>query len=352
MSNIIELPVSAHRYHQASLWIAKLDRALTAEEEAQLKQWLDADPENRAIFLKMAALWEKMDRLALLSELFPQEKIQKQQRRLPMWAAAASIAVCIIGAGWSLMPSTPDATTLWSAQRDDVVTIIDGNYETAVGEQNTIKLPDGSTLVLNTNSLIKVVYTNKQRLLILERGEIHIDVAHDQERPLSVVAGKKIMQAVGTAFDVHLFNDKKVELIVTDGRVLVAERQDINTHSTPLSNIKRLTSNSVSVSRGEKIILGAAKEVVAKMDEKEIAAQLGWKQGNVVLRGETLEESVAEFSRYNDMQFIIMDDKIKNIRIAGLFKTNDTESFLQALSNNFPITYKKMGDQQVLLHAR
>ena len=351
MSNIIELPVSEYRYDEASLWIAKLDRTLTLEEETQLKQWLHAHPENRAIFLKMAALWGKMDRLALLSELFPQEKIHRPHRRLPMFAAAASIAVCIMGVGWSLIPNTPNAAALWSAQRDDVVTIIDGNYETAVGEQNTIKLPDGSTLVLNTNSLIKVVYTNKQRLLILDRGEIHIDVAHDQERPLSVVAGKKIMQAVGTAFDVHLFSDKKVELIVTDGRVLVAERQEINPR-TPLSNIKRLAGGAVSVSRGEKIILGAAKEVVAKIDEKEMAAQLGWQQGNVVLRGETLEEAVAEFSRYNNMQFVIVDEKIKHIRIAGLFKTDDTESFLHALSSSFPITYQKMSGDKILLHAR
>jgi transmembrane sensor len=350
MSNVIELPVSEHRYDEASLWIAKLDRTLTHEEEAQLKQWLHAHPDNHTIFLKMAALWDKMDRLALLSELFPQEKIQ-QPRRLPMFAAAASIAVCVMGIAWSFIPSTPNASAIWNAQRDDVVTIIDGSYETAVGEKDTIKLPDGSTLVLNTNSLIKVVYTNKQRLLILDRGEIHIDVAHDQERPLSVVAGKKIMQAVGTAFDVHLFGDKKVELIVTDGRVLVAERQDINAR-TPLSNIKRLAGSAVSVSRGEKIILGAAKEVVAKIDAKEMAAQLSWQQGNVVLRGETLEEAVAEFSRYNNMQFIIADEKIKNIRIAGLFKTDDIESFLQALSSNFPITYQKMSDNKVLLHAR
>jgi len=188
-------------------------------------------------------------------------------------------------------------------------------------------------------------------LLILDRGEIHIDVAHDTERPLSVVAGKKIMQAVGTAFDVHLFDDKKVELIVTNGRVLVAERQDINQSKT-ISDIKRLTGNAVSVSRGEKIVLGTTQEVVAKIDAKEMAAQLGWQQGNVVLRGETLVEAVSEFSRYNNVQFIIADDNIKNIRIAGRFKTDDTESFLRGLSNNFPITYQKINENKVILHSR
>jgi transmembrane sensor len=348
MSNIIELPTSEHRFDEASLWIAKLDRTLTYEEQQQLKQWLQADPESRAIFLRMAALWDKMDRLALLSEIFPHEKIQRSHHRLPIFAAAASIAICVIGVTWSLMPGTQSPCALWSAKGDEVVNIIDGNYETAVGDKSTIKLPDGSLLVLNTNSLIKVVYTNKQRLLILDRGEIHIDVAHDAERPLSVVAGKKIMQAVGTAFDVHLFDDKKVELIVTDGRVLVAERQEINQPKS-INNIKRLSASAVSVSRGEKIILGAAQEVVAKIDATEMAAQLSWQQGNVVLRGETLEEAVSEFSRYNKMKVVIADE---NIRIAGRFKTDDIESFLQGLSNNFPITYQKIDANKVVLHAR
>jgi len=351
MSNVIELPVSERRFDESSQWIAKLDRTLTDDEETQLKAWLQADPENRALFLRMAAIWDKMDRLALLSALVPLEKVKRPRHRGFIFSAAASIAICVLGVAWSLMPNTQNASALWNAKTEDVVNIIDGSYETAIGEKNTIKLPDGSTLVLNTNSLIKVVYTNKQRLLILDRGEIHIDVAHDTERPLSVVAGKKIMQAVGTAFDVHLFDDKKVELIVTNGRVLVAERQDINQSKT-ISDIKRLTGNAVSVSRGEKIVLGTTQEVVAKIDAKEMAAQLGWQQGNVVLRGETLVEAVSEFSRYNNVQFIIADDNIKNIRIAGRFKTDDTESFLRGLSNNFPITYQKINENKVILHSR
>lgn len=350
MSKIIELPISSGRFDEASQWVAKLDRTLTHDEIAQLKLWLQAHPENKSIFLKMTALWDKMDQLSLLSELFQQEKV-KRSYRLPFFAAAASIIVCFLGVAWSLMSIDPSASTLWNTPTDDVVAIIDGNYETAIGEQNTIRLPDGSTLILNTNSLINVVYTNKQRLLILERGEIHIDVAHDENRPLSVVAGKKIMQAVGTAFDVRLFHDKKVELIVTDGRVLVTERNELN-ERTPINTFKQLSAKTVSVSRGEKIVLGTKKDIVAKVDSQEMAAQLGWKQGKVVLRGETLEEALAEFSRYSNMQFIIADENIKSIRIAGLFKNNDAEAFLQSLSSNFPISYQKINNHKILLRAR
>lgn len=351
MSNIFELSTAERRFDEASLWITKLERTLTRDEEVQLKQWLQINPENREIFLRMAALWDKMDRLALLSELIPHEKIQRSHRRLPLLATVASIAICIMGITWSFMSGIQSPSELWNSKDNEVVNIIDGSYETAVGEKNTIQLPDGSILVINTNSLVKAVYTNKQRMLLLVRGEIHIDVAHDKERPLSVVAGKKIMQAVGTAFDVHLFDDKKVKLIVTDGRVLVAERQEMN-QIKPNSIVKPLSTRAVSVSRGEKIILGVAQEIVEKIDQNEMVAQLGWQQGKVILRGETLMEAVFEFSRYSKLKFIIADENIKNIRIAGRFNTDDAENFLQGLSNNFPIDYQKIGNNTVVLHAR
>ena len=77
------------------------------------------------------------------------------------------------------------------------------NFQTDVGESKDILLSDKSKITLNTNSFVQVRYTQHSRVINLLRGEIHIDVAHDKTRPLSVIAGDKVIQAVGTAFNVE-----------------------------------------------------------------------------------------------------------------------------------------------------
>ena len=77
MSKIYPFYSKEQRYDEASTWIAKLDRTLTPEEKLQLKQWLARHPDNSDLLLKMAGLWDRMDSIARLSDLFPRPPVQK-----------------------------------------------------------------------------------------------------------------------------------------------------------------------------------------------------------------------------------------------------------------------------------
>ena len=69
--------------------------------------------------------------------------------------------------------------------------------------------------------MIRVSYTGERRLVTLERGEIHVQVSHDPGRRFSVIANDHVVQAVGTEFNVEITNDQRIELLVTDGIVIV-----------------------------------------------------------------------------------------------------------------------------------
>jgi transmembrane sensor len=354
VSNIYQLPTPGRCHDEASEWLAKLDRGLSADEEHALNLWVRQSAEHRAALLKLASLWDRMDSLSLLSELFPRPARQPKTLRRYYPAIAASALFAVIVVAWQLAgPSFTQFSRWW--RPDNVVAIVDGIYETAIGEQFTVDLPDDSRLVLNTNSLIKVVYSDKQRLLILERGEMNIEVAHDAERPLSVMAGQKIVQAVGTAFNVQIINDSEVELIVTAGKVLVAERGDIkgDTGAKAAGNaVKPLSDTSTLVSKGERVVLGAGQEAIAKVSDSDISAQLSWRQGNLVFRGETLAEAVVELGRYTPVKFELADEKLAGIRIGGRFKAGDVEGLLATLKENFEIDYERPDAERVLLKAR
>ncbi|UUA71995.1 FecR family protein [Cellvibrio sp. QJXJ] len=346
MSNIIEFPNREAIYDQASLWIARMDRELTSAEQQELAQWLAASEQHRSVLFEMAELWDKMDSLARLADLFQAPAKPARQPRF-YGAIAASVALLAVVIGWNLAPQVPGQLLALLPFQEQVV---DGVYETAVGEHSNVNLPDGSQLVLNTNSRITVKYSDDHRLFLLERGEINIEVAHDKDRPLSVMAGNKVVQAVGTAFNVRLQTDNQVALLVTDGKVLVAQKTVQQTIDKIVA--ERLPASALAVSKGEKIMLGAERETIAKVDDNEIVAKLSWRQGNLVFRGETLEEALVEINRYTSVQFEVADESIKQERIAGLFKAGDVDGLLAALEQNFNIHNQRMGNNKIRLSAK
>jgi transmembrane sensor len=344
MSNIIEFPNREQVYDQASLWIARLDRQLTTAEEQALRHWLAENDEHKTVFLEMAQLWDKMDSLSRLADLFQAPKPQQQTRFTHgYFAIAASIAIAALALvmNFSSLINNP-----FSNQH---LTLVEAVYETPIGQHNTMLLPDGSRLMVNTNSRVRVQYTADARLFFLERGELNIEVAKDASRPLSVIARNKIVQAVGTAFNVRIHNEDHVELLVTHGKVLVAQQTEAKNSEQKLP--KRLPTNSLAVSSGEKILLGSTQKTVAKIDAADVAAELSWREGNLVFRGETLEQALKEISRYTAMEFEIQDEQIKQQRIAGLFKAGDVDGLLAALDQNFHIRNQRLSANRIRLLA-
>ncbi len=334
------------RLNDASDWIAKLDRDLTKSEKKQLAHWLSIDVSNIEVLFEVAQMWDKMDDLSRLSDIFPQTDVKQKQTRNTIAAIAASFVVALTlmlyQSGSYLSPFGHSTSSIVAMQ---------ASYQTNIGESNTINLPDNSKVVLNTNSFVQVKYTQNSRIIELLRGEIHIDVAHDTSRPLSVIAGGKVIQAVGTAFNVEM-RSERVELIVTDGKVLVAQK-DTTVEDDIEQMAKRLPQNSMSISKGEKVdldISGNNQEKVQKADPIEIAANLSWRQGNIIFRGESLAEAMLEISRYTDIQFELADDdELQKVQVAGLFKTGDVTGLLDVLTRNFNISYQKVGSHKIIL---
>lgn len=338
------------RLEQASDWIAKLDRSISTHEKLALRSWLAASPQNIEVLLEVAQIWDKMDELSRLSDLFPSSTTDRSKHKTKWFGAIAASIIFAFTLSTFMVGSK-----FWPLLGSEQATVIaqQMNYQTGVGESNTIVLPDNSKLVLNTNSFVQIRYTAAARIIDLQRGEIHIDVAHDKTRPLSVLAQGKVIQAVGTAFNVEV-RSKLVELIVTEGKVLVAE-QTINKNNSTIDVIgKKLPKTSMAIAKGEKINLdltGTGTEKIVKVNPVDVAASLSWRQGNLIFRGEALSDAMSEISRYTNINFELDDDlQRKNVHVAGMFKTGDVNGLLDVLSRNFNISYQKVGDNKIVLN--
>ena len=309
---------------------------------------------NVEVFLEVAQLWDKVETLNRLADLFPKSSSVYQNNISKSWKGALVASVAIV-LSLSIFIFSNDQTNT----QENLITQanLQTTFETKIGESKTIHLPDGSKVVFNTNTLAEVKFTKLSRIIELKRGELHIDVAHDTSRPLSILVAGKIIQAVGTAFNVEVRNNS-IELIVTDGKVLVA---DIEVQSGLLNGNDiglPLPPGSIAISKGEKIHLQAIgipqftsfREEIIHIEPVDIAASLSWRTGNLIFRGESLADAMAEIARYSNMTIELDDDsELKMIRVAGMFKTGDIDGLLNVLEQNFNIHHQQISEHIIFL---
>ncbi len=360
MNTVVPISRDDERLEAASRWVLKIDEgALSVSDKDALGLWLDENPRHREVLLEVAAVWDKTDALARLADFFPHEATPDRTPTVHghrPWtqgvAVAASLIVLVVSAVFLL----PRVET--SIESDQPLPTQSAAYVTAIGEQKTVLLPDGSEVVLNTNSELSLTFTSSARVLYLARGEILVRVAKE-DRPLSVVAVDQIVQAKGTEFSVEITDDQHVEVMVTEGRVVVgiqpksaelpgATNFDADSFILP-PVLAQLADNTLSA--GEELVLGEADTVKKAVTADEIEVRLSWKDGRLIFRSERLEKALREMERYTTVEFIVLDESLNSTDLSGVFKTGEVERFLELLRTNFNITHKFDGENRILLSS-
>ena len=345
-NNVVPLVADEHVLDEASRWLVKLEEGLSEQDKAALTLWLKNEF-NRTTFMEMVTLWDKMSVLSQLSDIVPHTPESAHAPRRRYLAMAASIL--LVGL---LSWQGSHYFQAYFPNQNESVEAATPNYSlqasTKAGEQKTISLEDGSTLWLNTNSQVSIAFTNTKRVIQLIQGELHIDVAKEPMRPLNVLAAGKVMEAVGTAFNVQ-YHRGDLELLVTEGIVKV--------NSFSLEDKKVITRPKVNqnaqamvLTKGQKSLLSMPKSEIEAVSQDEMASQLSWREGKLVFRGDSLLHVIDEVSRYTDREIVLGDTSLASLKVSGLFNTNDVDALLAALADNLDI-HTEYSDKVVVLRA-
>ena len=93
-------------------------------------------------------------------------------------------------------------------------------YSTAIGEQRSFTLADGSTIELSPRSRVRVRLSDRERDIQLLDGQAFFTVTKDVNRPFVVAVDQARVRAVGTQFDVNK-RRSGTTVTVLEGRVAV-----------------------------------------------------------------------------------------------------------------------------------
>ena len=334
---------------EASEWFLRLE-GTDVRANAEFAAWLKASPEHVEEFLAIATLWNSLpdvlsqpyaeelialahrdDNVVALAtpESFAPEAPAATRKTLPRWgigiAAAAAAAALSIGLVLTLLPQPSDPNM----------------HATAIGEQSSIPLADGSIVTLNTQSEMRVEYSPEFRDIRLLQGEALFDVAKDNRRPFRVITQHAVVTAVGTQFNVRS-DSEDVTVTVVEGEVDVVATSVLSQSG----GVARIPNESVSEpplvdtaptdSQPTRLTVGQQAKVASRSGEVAVVETAvekatAWRERSLVFEAMSLAEVIDEFNRYNDPPLVINDDKLGVLPINGVFRSNDRASFVEFL---------------------
>ncbi len=244
-----------------------------------------------------------------------------------------------------------------------------GVYATALGEQRSLVLNDGSTVQLNSLSKIRIRYTEHERTVDLLQGQALFHVAKDAVRPFIVYSRQTRVRAVGTQFDVYRKADGTTVTVVegrvailgvpepTDSSTLLPQAPRAGLAAVPAPDKKsRRPNNDVETalprSQGDSppnpspgtavsgegaIFLGAGEQITVtdktahRTPHPNLAGAIAWTQRELIFDSASLADVAQEFNRYNERKIVIDPSVHDDFHVSGVFSSTDPASIIRFL---------------------
>lgn len=228
------------------------------------------------------------------------------------------------------------------------------HYETAIGEQRDVLLPDGSRVTLNTNTAIAVRYSSSRRYIALTRGEALFAVKHDSKWPFDVSAGGTLTRALGTEFNVEM-RKSAVTVSVLEGAVQVGAAEGIASQlegvarSAPATLPGMATVVAAALTKGEAVEVETRKHAIVA-EKADIGRIDAWRARRLEFTNTPLTQAVDEFNRYSSTRVVIGSADLRERRVSGVFRIGDTDGFLFSLQAALGVTtYDSAGEVTLVL---
>lgn len=310
--------------------------AVTDAERRDTEAWLAARPEHRAAFDGLRAVWSALDRMP---DPRPAASVVPMRRNPPARSSARSSVGPSVGRRLALPALLAASVAMAAVFGPATLDRLGSDHSTAAGERRTVTLADGSQVQLNTDSAIAVDFSGPTRRVTLHRGEAFFTVTSDRSRPFEVTAMGAVTRVVGTRFAVRRM-DGSTRVAVEEGTVEV-----------------HCPAGMASAEDGVRLTAGET----ARYDQgacpvretgQSVARLTAWRDGRVVFDDRSLGEVVKELNRYRPGPILLLDPRLGERRVTGVFDIRDPDRALSAIEQVLPVRVHRIAGYFAVLTGR
>ena len=345
MSNETDQTARERIEDEAAEWVLKLNEgSLSDDTLAQWRRWIDSSTYHLTAYEKMSKLWAVADELPL--QLGADETVaetmgsrwglywQQFWHGLMKPQVAAVATVCLVAVVWGVYTTSSNSISFPAVELGHI-----SGIQTAVGDHQEYRLPDGSVVELAGDSHIELDYSEQERRIRLLRGEALFDVKSNPAQPFIVSAGAGEYRALGTAFNVHAGIGQST-LTVVEGMVQASASGSEADYTG--SNYPRLVAGeSLAISNDGSI---------GEVTEVDPSIALGWRTGLFTFSDAPLNEVFATISRYHKVP-IDTSPKLQQLKYTGSIHRDSIEGLLDVLPEVFPVTVVRTGGKVIIRPA-
>lgn len=303
----------------ATIWAARAERGLTADEREALDHWLEGDSRRLGAFVRAQAVWIHAERAVALGQM-PEDARALDSVPIPETPRRRALSRRkVLGGGAALAAAFAGAYVVGANRRRTL--------ESGVGEIRRIALKGGATLTLDTDTRVDIALSSDDRKLELVRGKLFLEVARWRDLPLIVRAGDLLLETTEGAFGVQSLGKAPILALVTEGRLMASQ-------STGMFGRRRAVAvekdHALTLAFDETLDAGAVRPLAVERQ----AQLLAWRDGMLSFGGEMLGDAVRDFDRYGPTR-IVVDPELARQRITGLFRADDPKGFATAIAASF-----------------
>lgn len=311
----------------------------SAEEANGVQRWLEANPVEKDLVARLDAAvttdtGADVDVEAALARVHARIGETERRPRLTLdrgrpparWRTVTVGAVLAAAAVVGMM------VTLRSAHVASTPTVLAAHtYSTQVGKRDSVRLVDGTRVLLGPDSRLTVPadYGTTSRTVELH-GDGYFDVRHDAQKPFAVRVRSALIEDVGTTFTVESDDADTTSVAVVTGSVRLRAR-----NSAPDSGVVLAAGDRGSIDG-----LGNARAERQSVRDDDVA----WTTGRLVFREASLTRVAGEIHRWYGVTLHVADSSLLERHVTMQFAGEPIDQVLKILGLTLGARVERQGD--------
>jgi hypothetical protein len=242
--------------------------------------------------------------------------------------------------GGVTVDKTADGKVLYtpSEKENTAAATLYNMLSTPRGGQYSLVLSDGTKVWLNAASSIKfpVAFNGDERKVEIT-GEAYFEVVHDATKPFKIIVGNRVVEDLGTQFNVNSYVDEPLTRIT------------LITGSVKISGNKE----NIVLKPGQQAQLASqpAGQNFRVTDNADVAEAVAWKNGLFKFHKASLQTVMRQLSRWYNVN-VNYEGKIPDIEFSGEITRNVNMSEVLDILSYLKVRFKmKQNTQDIIIEG-
>lgn len=304
---------AGRRRKMSARWLVRMHGPDAFRWRGHFETWRQADPENARTYDRQLGIW------GVARGLGSAEAAPRRERSVLPYAIAASVALVAVGLS---------AVALRFPRAAAPVEIVTND-----AGPRTVRLADGSSVMLAKGSALEVALDRNIRRLALTRGRMRLQL-QTETRPAELRAGSVLVRTTAASVDVTLAGGL-TRVILLGGEVQLARYDGTG------------QGGGVSLKPGELVDVGKTPEPITP--RRAHAADLDWPRAMISFDDAPLSGVLADANALSMTRIALADPELGQKRVTGAYHMGDNEGLARSLSASLGLSVARTADGEILL---